>query len=91
MLVKWQRFPHEEDTWEPKKNLHPEALEDYEWKKRLPFALSELLELPPHIPWLESLERRRAARFHGSEQRVEAKRGLIVAHQVGLATGGRCG
>ena len=34
VLVKWQRFPHEEDTWEPKKNLHPEALEDYEWKKR---------------------------------------------------------
>ena len=50
VLVKWISLSYEESTWEPLRNLHPEALRDFEWKRRLPFALSELLELPPHVP-----------------------------------------
>ena len=43
-------YPHAENTWEPKRNIHPEELADFDWMQRLPFVLSELLELPPHCP-----------------------------------------
>ena len=48
MLVKWIGFPHEGNTWEAKKHMHKDAIEDFERTAKLPFALSELLELPPH-------------------------------------------
>lgn len=41
-------YSHAENTWEPKRNIHREAVADFEWLQRLPFVLSELLELPPH-------------------------------------------
>ena len=50
VLVKWQTFQPWENTWEPKKNLHAEMAEDFEWRRLLPFYLSELVELPPHAP-----------------------------------------
>jgi hypothetical protein len=48
MLVKWIGFPHEGNTWEAKKHMHKDAIEDFERTAKLPFVLSELLELPPH-------------------------------------------
>ena len=50
VLVKWKSLPQEESTWEPRTHLHPEALQDFEWKRELPFTVAELLELPPHAP-----------------------------------------
>jgi len=50
LLVKWDGLPHESDTWEPTKNLHKELVQDFDWRKGLPLALSELLELPPARP-----------------------------------------
>ena len=52
-----------------------------------PLATAKLVAFSILRIWMRPLESRFLLR---SEQRVEAKRGLIVA-QVGLATGGRCG
>ena len=49
LLVKWYGVDHSENTWEQPKNLHEEAVEEFEWKRKLPVALSEVLELPPHV------------------------------------------
>ena len=38
----------DEGTWEERKHLHAEAIADFERTLKVPFALSELLELPPH-------------------------------------------
>ena len=66
--------PQDRSTWEPPQNIHPEALEDFEWRRQLPFALSELLELPPHAP-LQVLAREGLLRT----SMPRAASGLLVA------------
>ena len=48
VLVKWKDFDHDNNTWQERKHLHEDAVADYDRMAKLPFALSELLELPPH-------------------------------------------
>jgi hypothetical protein len=48
VLVKWQRSGFDDCTWEERKHMHREALDDFERQAALPFCLSELLSLPPH-------------------------------------------
>ena len=48
MLVKWDEWDLDLHTWEAKKHMHKDAIEDFERTAKLPFVLSELLELPPH-------------------------------------------
>lgn len=47
LLVKWHSLAHAQDTWEPTKHLHEELVLDFDRRKGLPLALSELLEMPP--------------------------------------------
>ena len=47
VLVKWKSLGHEESTWEPRKNLHPEALRDFEWERQVALRL-QLKTAPAH-------------------------------------------
>ena len=38
ILVKWASFGHQGNTWEPRKNLHEEAVEDFDAKEKVALA-----------------------------------------------------